>query len=135
MLPPEVEELLLLEVEVEVLLPPLEVLLLFLHLENFDDLNDFEKNDLLKFDLEKLVFQKKPDPELFEKKAFASVGVTAAAEVVATAAVTIAALMSFRYGMSYPLSGCACAITRSGFGKARDMPLSSEPMTSEEHKG
>jgi hypothetical protein len=97
-LPPEV--VLLFPPEVDELLPPPEVLELLLDLVdllNFVDFVDLEKKDLLKKDFVEFVFWNWPDLELLKKKAFASVGVTAATEVVATAALTIAALVSFRY--------------------------------------
>lgn len=74
--PPEVE--LVVPPEVEELLPGVEDLQDFDHQAHFDDLDDLKKN------------------------AFASVGVTATTDVVATAALRIAALVSLRYSIFYP---------------------------------
>lgn len=86
----------------EVLLPPLEVLLLLLDLldlvdfVDLVDLVDLLKNDLVKVDLVVVLLKSDVLVDL-KKNAFASDGVTAATEVVATAAETIAAFVSFRY--------------------------------------
>ncbi|KEO91642.1 hypothetical protein EH31_02935 [Erythrobacter longus] len=94
--PPEVEPPEVVPPEVDELPPEVEVDD-FVDLVDLVDLVDFVKNDLLKVDFVVLVFEKNPEFVVLKKNAFASVGVTAATDVVATAALTTAALVSFRY--------------------------------------